>query len=205
MRKLLYIIVLCLLTVSCAESRESQIRKAVKRQMEDYPATTLLDLYKSFFQDNFGPGHMVNDTAGAKAYILKEIENATKYDAHYYEPAGIGENFYRVSLATIADSIVPLEVYFDTFISSVKDIEPVDVEQWRHQWAEILEIIKDMNLNLPNFDNDAAVLDSVLNAGSYAFHHSGAYNRRHHPHYRLIRKELFMEQIKPLIDSSRVY
>lgn len=205
MTRFLYFLGALFLLTACGDSHRTEIKKAVKRQLEDYPASTLADLYKSFFQDNFGPGHIVNDTAAARQYILYELENANGYDRHYFEPAGKGENYYRVSLATIADSIVPLETYLSIFLESVKDVPQVEIETWRGEWGTIMEVIADMNLNLPDFDTDRAAIDSLLNTGQYAFHHSRTYNRLYKPHYRLISKRLFLDSIKPLIDSTRVY
>ena len=50
----------------------SRVESVVKRQLELYPQSRLIDLYKNFFQDKFGPGHMVADTASAGAYIRRE-------------------------------------------------------------------------------------------------------------------------------------
>lgn len=202
---ILAIIILTFISTGCANKEQRAIRHAVERQMEYYPKSTLLDLYKSFFQDNFGPGHIVNDTAAARRYIEREIANATEYDRHYYEPAGRGENFYRVSLATVSDSIVPMEVFCEAFFASVKDIKPVDIKEWQEEWAHINEIIGKMKLNLPDYEKDSATLDSLLNAGEYAYHHSHNYTRLYSPHYRLIKKEIFLKDIKPLIDSTRIY
>ncbi|MCH5248259.1 MAG: hypothetical protein J1E99_08875 [Muribaculaceae bacterium] len=202
---LLVISVLSLMVFEGCDSKSRHIKQAVNRQLEEFPATTLPDLYKGFFQDNFGPGHIVSDTAAARAFILRELAQSSKYDRHYFEPAGRGDNFYRVSLAVIADSIVPLDLYCDAFYRSVKDVDKVDVETWKEEWSEIYEVIKGMKLNLPDMERDAQSIDSMLNAGGYASHHSERYNRYHHPHYRLIRKEIFFNEIKPLIDSTRVF
>lgn len=202
MRKLLFLLAACaVLLTSCSKSENE---KAVERQLKDYPRSTLLDIYKSFFQDNFGPGHIVADTAAARAYLRNELAGATRYDAHYFEPAGRGDNFYRVSLAVIADSIVSFDEYFDAFYASVKDVSPVDVEQWRGEWATVLETVKNMGVNLPDFERDAASLDSLLARGEYAYHHSRDYNRLYTPHYRLMRKDIFLRDIKPRIDSTRI-
>ena len=48
------------------------VERVVKWQLENYPESRLTDLYKNFFQDKFGPGHMVADTASAGAYIRRE-------------------------------------------------------------------------------------------------------------------------------------
>lgn len=52
--------------------QRQEVESVVKRQLELYPQSRLIDLYKNFFQDKFGPGHMVADTASAGAYIRRE-------------------------------------------------------------------------------------------------------------------------------------
>ena len=52
---------------------ERRVEVAVRRQMERYPESRLIDYYKNFFQDKFGPGHMVSDTASAGAYLRREL------------------------------------------------------------------------------------------------------------------------------------
>lgn len=205
MKRIFYLIVSVLLLSACGSSEHRQIRGAVERQMADFPESSLLDIYKSFFQDNFGPGHIVSDTTAACNYIRRELAEARRYDRHYFEPAGRGENYYRVSLAVIADSIVPFDTFFNAFYVSVKDVQPVDIELWRQQWQDIVKVIDGMNLNLPDYDRDKASLDSLLASGAYAWHHSRRYNYVYEPHYRLMKREIFESDIKPLIDSTRVY
>lgn len=202
MKNMLILLAACSLLLASCGKNENQ--KAVERQLHDYPRSTLLDIYKSFFQDNFGPGHIVADTASARAYLCSELASASRYDAHYFEPAGRGDNFYRVSIAVIADSIVSFDDYFDAFFASVKDVQPVDIEQWRNEWATIVDAIDDMKLGLPDYENHKAAIDSLLDRGEYVYHHSRDYNRLYHPHYRLIRKDIFLRDIKPRIDSTRI-
>ena len=76
MRKLpLYIFLcLCVMLSSCKLDAQSlAIREAIDRQMATYPESTLQDVYKSFYQDRFGPGHMISDTASARSYLMREI------------------------------------------------------------------------------------------------------------------------------------
>lgn len=40
-------------------------------QMKTYPKSTLKDLYKNFFQDKFGPGHIISDTTSAGKFLKK--------------------------------------------------------------------------------------------------------------------------------------
>ena len=41
--------------------------------MAQFPKSTLQDLYKSFFQDRFGPGHIIADEASAMRYLQYEL------------------------------------------------------------------------------------------------------------------------------------
>ena len=114
-----------------ADAEPVSVCAAVERQLHDYPESTLRDLYKSFFQDRFGPGHIVSDTTAAGNYLRRELAEAAAtggYAGGYYEPVGCGEQFCRVSLAVIAEGLVSYEHYFDAFMRSVREIEPVEVE-----------------------------------------------------------------------------
>lgn len=55
MKKPLFLSLLFLLTFSFAHAQESRIMDAIVHQVETYPASTLKDIYKNFFQDAFGP------------------------------------------------------------------------------------------------------------------------------------------------------
>lgn len=57
-RKLLLTLMACIgLLVYAGESDpfEASVRTAVERQLQQYPKSTLKDLYKNFFQDIYGP------------------------------------------------------------------------------------------------------------------------------------------------------
>ena len=207
MWKRLLLLMTLIASVACTPHKRKQeeaVRAAVERQLRDYPAATLQDLYKSFFQDRFGPGHIVSDAQGADRYLRSELAEAAAsggYAGCDYEPVGCGEHFCRVSLAVIADGRVPYETYLDAFLRSVRDIEPVEVERWRMEWQEIVSVIASMPLNLPDFAADSTAIADLLAQGRYASHHSRAYNECYRPHYRLIRKDIFEKELLPLLSK----
>jgi hypothetical protein len=57
-----------IILTSCRETKDERICAAVERQLSAYSESTLQDLYKNFFQDYFGPGHLLDDTLSAGAY-----------------------------------------------------------------------------------------------------------------------------------------
>ena len=197
MRLVLCSLVLCAL-MAC--SGTSGVRMAVERMMADYPASTLQDIYKSFFQDRFGPGHMVPDSAGAAAYLRRELGAVDDLDVKLYEPTGEHGNYYRVALAAIAGGKVPFDTYLSCFLRSVRDVGAVDVEAWAAEWAQMEQVIASMDLALPGYAEDAAAIEEMLASGHYAVHHSKQYNGNYAPHYRIISKEIFEAEILPLLE-----
>ena len=196
--------VLCslMLCVLLACSGTSGVHTAVERMMADYPASTLQDIYKSFLQDRFGPGHIVADTAQAAAYLRHELESVENLDVKLYEPTGEHGNYYRVALAAIANGKVPFDTYLSCFLRSVREVEAVDVEEWAAEWVRMEKVIASMDLGLPGYAEDAAAIDEMLASGHYAVHHSKRYNGQYAPHYRIIANDIFEAEILPLLESN---
>lgn len=63
----------------------------INRQMQTYPKSRLLDIYKSCFQDYMGAEHLVSDRQRVKAYLDEELNTISLDDLMpwYYEPCGI--------------------------------------------------------------------------------------------------------------------
>lgn len=201
-----YLTAVALLVVATActgDSTRERIRQSVERQMERYPHSTLRDLYKNYFQDRFGPGHIIADEKAADNYLRYELENSATMEGDDYEPTGYEERFMRVNLSVIADGRVPYDKYLSAFVRSVNGIEPITIEQWREEWAVIDEVINEMNLNLPNYEADRAEIWALLERGEYVMHHSKLFEQHYDPHYRIIEREIFQREILPLIEQKR--
>ncbi len=78
--RFLTLFLLFCLCLSATEKKdfEKAVRDAVCRQMQTYPKSTLKDLYKNFFQDKFGPGHIISDTTAAGDYLRRELVSYTE-------------------------------------------------------------------------------------------------------------------------------
>jgi hypothetical protein len=63
---------LTVLLASCVHNDIIKIKAAVNSQMSLYPEASLQDLYKAFFQAEFGPEHIIADTASAGRYLDSE-------------------------------------------------------------------------------------------------------------------------------------
>ncbi len=186
-----------------------RIAKAVRSQIDCYPESTLKDLYKSFFQDAFGPGHLMSSgedaVQGMREYLKQECEEA-KGDVNLcpdYELTGHHGRFYRVNLSLINDGIIPFETFLSAFIKSAETYALPDLDDWKTEWNRILSVITRVAPDLPSFDEDKALIDKILADGNYASHHSERYNAKYHPHYRLIERNIFESEILPLIGMNQ--
>lgn len=193
-------LLLCL-SLSAAEKPdfEMAVRAAVSCQMQTYPKSTLKDLYKNFFQDKFGPGHIIGDTAAAGNYLRRELASYTECTGDIAEPTGWEGNFLRVNLSVIKTGQIPYNTFFDAFVRSVNGIQPVTVAEWKKEWFQIEAIIRSMKLTLPGYEADRKEIEERLDRGEYVGHHSKVFEETYSPHYRIVSREIFEKELKPLL------
>ena len=178
------------------------IQSFVRQQMTLYPKSHLLDIYKSCFQDYMGAEHLVSDRERVKAYLDEEL-NTTGMESlpeWYYEPCGIEGRYMRVSLRAVKEGLITEDMLLDAFIRSANVKRP-SVKSWRRKWHKIIGRIDKMDLNLPDYDKEKQFVDSILSAGRYAISHSSDYREAYHPHYRIVERRIFENELKPLINK----
>lgn len=178
------------------QSFDIAVKTAVNNQLDTYPHSTLRDIYKNFFQDKFGPGHLIKDTAAAGNYLRKELASFEEAHGDYFEPTGWEHRFYRVNLSVIKEGLVSYEYFFDAFVRSVNGIVPISVEAWEKEWISIDSIIRSMNLQLHNYETDRKEIFDLLRRGEYVMHHSSGFEAHYNPHYRIMERSIFEKEIK---------
>ena len=178
----------------------------VNRQMERYPQSRLLDIYKSCFQDYMGAEHLVSDKDRVKAYLDEELNTTTLDELMpwYYEPCGIDGNYVRVSIRAVKEGIMTEDLLLDAFIRSANNPRRPTIDAWRDRWHEIIGTIDEMHLNLPNYLEDKQFIDSVLSKDKYAISHSPEYREAYHPHYRIVERGIFEQEILPQIQKCNI-
>lgn len=187
--KRFFILLSCILCfASCKQGivDSAAVKAAVSTQLETYPESRLQDLYKSFFQDRFGPGHIIRDRQSALEYILSEIAEADTLAGPRTEPCGWQGNYTRVNLSVITDGLISAEELTNALMASAKEVKPEDIEHWKDEWAEIVAIIEKDHPDIPDLAEDKSKIEELLSSGQYAYHHSAAYEAAYHPHYRII-------------------
>ena len=110
---------------ACSENSESKrIEMAVKTLISQYPQATLQDVYKSFYQERFGPGHMIPNIKNARNYLMSEMAQASENSGAYYEPTGSEGKYVRIYLNAVSDGKISAEQLLDAFVESANHVEP---------------------------------------------------------------------------------
>lgn len=179
-------------------------RQVLTDYMRRFPQAQLQDVYKLCFQDIYGPGHIIKDSASCAGYITREMEQVDTLDTRYpdYEYAGIDGNFVRVNIKILKQHRFDLGRFVQLLMQSASQVNPMPLYDWRGQWQRIQNQLRTIQPQPLNFDDDAARLDSLFNRGEYVFHHSTRFNQTYAPHYRLIRRDLFEKEILPQIAAT---
>ena len=193
---------LSLLFASCRQKDQPQtLQMALEHLMDTYPDARLQDIYKSYYQDHFGPGHLITDTAMVRHYLYSELsENDVSYPV-YYEPTGKEGRFVRVFLSAVTDSLISAEELMDAFVRSANEFQEPKTE-WLTEWNEIVRTIRENEIYVEGFDEDEPALTEAAR-NKQAMHHSRAYNVAYYPHYRIVRRDIFEKEILPKLEKRK--
>lgn len=194
---------LLILALTCSFSLFGQpidtvaMRSAIERQLATYPESTLQDIYKSFYQEHFGPGHIISDTASARRYLMRELSEMGKTQSPYFEPTGCQGDYVRVYLSAVADSLITAEQLLDAFVRSANSRQEPAVS-WMEKWEAIVSIIQANKMEVEGFETDLPLLTEAVR-NSQAVHHSRRYNEAYHPHYRIVERSIFEREMYPVL------
>lgn len=191
LRLLLLVAALFAAVITFGSEREKQIRQFVNDELTYYPQARLTDLYKNYFQDAYGPGHLIPDTTSAGRYLSWELQQSEWPDTLLFQPLGIHHDFYRINLVLVKNKVIPRDTLLLGMVESVKLARNPDITSWKKEWAEVLSVIKKMHLQLPEMKADEKRIQKALSKGDVVAHHSKQYEEKYHPHYRIVHRTVF--------------
>ena len=196
-----YEYILLLLLIIEIESKLEMDLSILLEQIENHPNQTLQDVYKSCYQDEYGPGHLISNESSAINSLLQEINTIEKdyTPVTLFEQTGIYGNYLIVDLTLVRDGIIPFFVLFRALTISATIGGQKSDENWSTIWSEIVEEIKIQGLKFEHFEEDLTNLDTISKSEDKVVHHSEMYENVYHPHYRIIEKNAFEKFIKPFI------
>lgn len=164
---------------------EKNLLAFAEQQLTSFPLLTLVDLYKSLFQDEFGPGHLLADVDIAFSYLKKELKKMESNNCYDFELCGLGNNFCRVPLTLVLDKKIDEKTYFSLFLEGANSFREPSIEQWQSKWLKINKILGKIKDQITNFATDSEYILDSLSKGIYALNHSEDYRNEYEPHYRI--------------------
>jgi len=184
---------------------QDQMETTVRQLYASHPQMRLQDFYKSFFQDRFGPEHLITDSASVRHYLLRELETADT-GGLLYEPVGMRHNYVRIYLRAVQDSLLSAEELFAAFIGSPSRAANSQYRySWPEEWQQLVATVERLQLPLADLAADKQRIAQMLKEeGSVAVTHSAAYREAYHPHYRIVCKEIFEQEILPRMQRDKV-
>jgi hypothetical protein len=188
MWKMLFILMVPFLMA--AQEQNRSIETAVLNELKYYPEARLRDIYKNFFQDAFGPAHLIPDTTHAGKYLNYEL-NQHIGDTLKWQAIGPANDYYRINLQLVKEGTLPRSVLLDAMVESAQLARNPDIEIWKNEWENAVKVIEKMNLRIPDFEADKKEIREMLSKGEYVMHHSDFYNQTYQRHYRIIHKTIF--------------
>lgn len=179
-----------ILFLSCS-GQKRQIKRSIETEVQNYPDLQLRDIYKNFFQDAFGPGHLIPDTASAGKYLSWELSQPEWNDTIKWQALGSEKDYFRINLKWVKEGVLPRDTLLMGMVESAKLARNPDIETWKKEWEQILSVVENINLGLPEFQQDKNLINNMLSEGEVVMHHSDRYIEKYHPHYRIIHKSVF--------------
>ena len=172
-------------------------------QIKNHPNQTLQDVYKSCYQDEYGPGHLIANESSAIKSLYSEINSIENdYDPiTLFEQTGLKGNYLRVDLTLIRDGKIPFFVLFRALVFSAKIGGQKTDENWDKIWSEIVEAIKKSDLKFENFEKDLEELDKISKSDDKVVHHSEMYENTYHHIIELLKK-MFLKNLLNLFVNN---
>ena len=181
-----YLIIPFILMMLSLTSMAITKEEAVDYLVKNYPQAQLVDIYKSFYQDNFGPGHLLGDTLAAKRYFFSELEDTTTWGGPVFEFTGEGNNFVRLNMDLIRKGLIPADDYFRAFQNSLGRVGKPSDEIWISEWRQIDSIIQHKDYHFLNEESDRIYINEKIASRNFPIHHSDNFNDNYKFHYRII-------------------
>lgn len=185
-----FYILITLIILSCTET-DLKIRQFVDSELSLYPESRLTDIYKSFFQDVYGPDHLIPDTTRAGIFLSRELAHEDWPDTLRFQPTGVEHDYIRVNLLMAKNGTIPRDTLLLAMVKSAPLARNPAIEDFRKEWQKVLEYIEKKYPDMPGLATDRQTIEETLNAGDVVIHHSEHYNQTYKRRYRIIHHSVF--------------
>jgi hypothetical protein len=179
-----------LIFVSCSSS-DPRIAEFVDSELDLYPEARLTDIYKSFFQDAYGPDHLIPDTTRAGIFLSRELAHEEWPDTLKFQPTGTQHDYIRINLLLVKNGTIPRDSLLLAMVKSAPLARNPDIEDFKKEWEKVVVYIEKKYPGLPGLAADKQTIEETLAVGDVVIHHSDHYNQTYKRRYRIIHRSVF--------------
>ncbi|MBQ9079717.1 MAG: hypothetical protein IJY27_01445 [Clostridia bacterium] len=165
-------------------------------QLRRHPSALPQDIVKLCYQAAFGAEHLLADVHAARAYFDAEYDAVKPASGEPYEL--LSEDVCRINLAGWKSRGLPREWLFNMFLQSATPREGGEALFARYLDA-VPSVLESTGCAF-SFDDWRAYVDSYLESGGGAVHHSERYRKCERPAYRIVKSEFL--NILPILCAA---
>ncbi len=190
MKRFATFMVLAIVYWSCSQPK-LKMEEFVTNEFAAFPDSRFVDIYKSFFQDAYGPGHIIPDTAHAGIWVDEELKTEEWPDTVRWQATGVEHDYYRINLVLVKNGTIPRDTLLLAMLESANLARKPEISEFKKQVNELYEAVKKHHPLLPDLEKDKAAIDAQLEKGKVMMHHSEHYLQTYQRRYRIIHRSVF--------------
>ena len=183
-------ILMAITAVSCSQPA-TKTEEFVSTEFATFPESRFVDIYKSFFQDAYGPGHLIPDTTHAGMYLSEDLLNENWPDTMLWQATGINHDFYRINLVLVKNGTIPRDTFLLAMLESATLARKPEISDFKNQVKELYDAVKKQHPDLPDLEKDKDAIDAQLDKGEVMMHHSEHYLQTYQRRYRIVHNSVF--------------
>lgn len=159
-------------------------------QLNMHPWICYQDVIKLCYQASFGAEHFLSDKERARAYLEDEFASVEPSDEPLVEY--ISDDICRVNLRAWKKRGLPLEQLFEAFCNSAS--VKSNARDTFFTYLEIAERVMAKKKSDFSLNEWRGFVNSYLQGGLRAIHHSAEYGEAEKPSYRIIKRDYIKEE-----------
>jgi hypothetical protein len=183
-------ILMAIAAVSCSQPA-TKTEEFVNTEFATFPESRFVDIYKSFFQDAYGPGHLIPDTTHAGMYLSEELQYENWPDTMLWQATGINHAYYRINLVLVKNGTIPRDTFLLAMLESATLARKPEISDFKNQVNELFDAVKKQHPDLPDLEKDKAAINAQLDKGEVMMHHSEHYLQTYQRRYRIVHRSVF--------------
>lgn len=183
-------ILMAIAAVSCSQPA-TKTEEFVSTEFATFPESRFVDIYKSFFQDAYGPGHLIPDTTHAGIYLSEELQYENWPDTLLWQATGINHDYYRINLVLVKNGTIPRDTFLLAMLESATLARKPEISDFKNQVEELYKVVQQKYPGLPDLEKDKKAIDAQLDKGEVMMHHSEHYLKTYQRRYRIVHRSVF--------------